>query len=547
MKPKPLITGLALASLFFAALLPPEAYPDGKLAVILCATFVFFASVLEGKVTAKYVWSGLVIFALLVLHSLVISVDAYRSIEFISVLWAYYCLLGFFLYAGFEPVRPVSMAMVVLSIAVSGYGIYQYFWGFEQLYDFVFYSSSDQVFKTPALDRIEERRVFSTLALPGTLWGFLVIALPFHAALWSRNRYGNALLVLSAAMVLATGFLTRSFGFLVGLFVLTVAWIALRHRRVLWNKVALAGVILILVAGIFYAARRGAIDSSNPVSLRFKNWVSAWTIFADNPSGTGLNTYGVMYPRHMLPGANETQYAHNTPLQLLAEGGYFFVLAAGALLLFGVRAWARGARSSLSQCMLAALAVWVVHNLIDINVYFPSVGVIGAVLLGVLLRREPAAGQRPRKALAACTAAAGLAILTFSALNMVSSELQNRSRAEHQENRLAAAAETLEQAKALMPLNSSLYHESGEILLNLHHNRKEPQYLTRATESFRRAIALSPAKAGPHAGLSLCFSTAARMDEALEEIHIAQSLHPDSTYLEAVVRLLEKRKATLEN
>jgi hypothetical protein len=70
---------------------------------------------------------------------------------------------------------------------VSGYGIYQYFWGFEQLYNYVFYSGSDEIFKTPALTTIESERVFSTLALPGTLWGFLLMALPIHGILWKKR------------------------------------------------------------------------------------------------------------------------------------------------------------------------------------------------------------------------------------------------------------------------------------------------------------------------------------------------------------------------
>ena len=546
MKHKPLVTGIALASLFFAALLPPEAYPNGKFALLVCATLVFFASLSERRIAPGYAWGGLAAFGILMLHSLVLSVDLHRSLDFISILWAYYCLLGFFLYAGFEPLKPVSAAMVALSIVVAGYGLYQYFWGFDQLYDYVFYSSSDQVFKTPALDRIAERRVFSTLALPGTLWGFLVMALPFHAVLWGRNRYVNAILAVSAALVMAAGFLTRSFGFLVGLFTLAGVWLLLRHRRILWNRIAVLSIVLIIVGGAFYSARRGAIDEANPFSLRFKTWISAWTIFADQPLGTGLNTYGAVYPRYMLPGGNETQYTHNTFLQLLSEAGYFFVFAMGALLLLGIRGWTRGSYRDVSSPMLAALAVWVVHNLVDINVYFPSVGVLGAVLVGVLLHRKPIENT-PSKGLTAAMALASIAVLGFSALNMVSSELQLRAKAEFEENRIAAAAATLEQAKTFMPINSSLHHESGEALLNLYHNRREPQLLASATESFRLAIALSPEKSGPHAGLGLSLSSANRVDEALEEIRIAQSLYPDSKYLMAVARLLQNRRASASN
>jgi len=550
MKTKPIVAGLAFAALFFAILLPPEAYPDGKLAVILCSTFAFFALLTERRIHPAYLYGGLLGFGFLFLHAFLISVDPYRSLEFTSVLWAYYCLFGFFYYAGFEPFRPFALSMVVLCVIVSGYGLYQYFWGFDQLYSYIFYAASDKILKIPALDRIATKRVFSTLALPGTLWGFLVIALPFHAALWKgvwkRPRLVQTMLVVSAAMLFAAGFLTRSFGFLVGLFTLAATWLMLRHRRIAWNRLTAVLIVLVIAGGTFYSARRGVIEGANPLALRLKNWISAWTILAANPLGTGLNTYGVVYSRYMLPGSNETQYTHNTPLQLLSELGYPILIAAAALFLLALRARHRGEFRSLSPYLVLALSVWVVHNLIDIDVYFPSVGVVGAILAAVLLRKAPVDPQ-PNPSTAriatALSVAIGLAFIAFAGLAMVSSELQFRAQAEFEENKLQAAADTLEQAKSLMPLNSSLFHDSGDVNLNLYHKRHDAKYLPIATESFRRAIALSPAKSGSHTGLSLCLASANRVAEAMDEIRIAERFYPDSAYVQSISRLLEQRNS----
>jgi len=547
-KTKPIVAGLALAALFFAILLPPEAYPDGKLAVILCATFAFFISLSERRIPPAYVYGGLLGFGYLFLHAFLISVDPYRSLEFTSVLWAYYCLFGFFRYAGFEPLKPVAMCMVVLCLIVSGYGLYQYFWGFDQLYNYIFYAASDQVVKVPALERIATKRVFSTLALPGTLWGFLVIALPFHAALWKESwkkpQLVRIALAAGIAMLLAAGFLTRSFGFLLGLFTLAATWLVLRNRRINWNRITAVLVVLVIAGGAFYSARRGVIESANPLSLRLKNWISAWTIFAANPLGTGLNTYGVVYSRYMLPAANETQYTHNTPLQLLSELGYPALIAAVVLLLLGLRAHRRGEFNSASFFLILPLTVWGVHNLMDINVYFGSLGVVGAILLGVFLRKTPVVTPpaTPRIVLGLMVAA-GLATLAFSFLVLVSSELQFRAKAEFEENKLQVAAETLEQAKALMPINSSIFHDSGDVNLNLFHKRHDPKYLQVSTESFQRAVALSPEKAGSHTGLGLCLASANHVKEAQDEIRSAERLYPDNTYTHSISRLLEQRSA----
>src|SRR4030095_15828517 len=136
------------------------------------------------------------------------------------------------------------------------------------------------------------------------------------------------------------------------------------------------------------------IAEANPFVLRAKNWVSAWSIFAAHPMGAGLNNYGVVYSQHMLPAANETQFAHNTPLQLLSELGYPALIAGAILLLLGARAWSRGQYRDVSPFVLMALFVWLTHNLIDIDIYFPSLGVIGAALLAVLLKK-PSVGPQP--------------------------------------------------------------------------------------------------------------------------------------------------------
>jgi hypothetical protein len=545
MKTKPIVWVLALASLFLAILLPPEANPNGKLAIVVCGTFAFAIALSERKIPKGFINAGIGIFGLLLLHSFVVSIDLYRSLEMTTILWAYYCLIGFFMFSGEGVEKHLAFAMVGLSLIVSGYGLYQYFWGFDRLYEFVFYAASDQMVKVPALEIISNRRVSSTLALPGTLWGFLVCALPFHAILWRRSRLLNATLVLSATLLVTTGFLTRSFGFLVGLLVLAAAFMLLRHRRLLWNLTPLL-LVLVLAGGLFYSARRSGIEEQNPAGLRFKNWVSAWNIFTANPWGTGLGTFGVIYPEYMQPAANESQYAHNTPLQLLSELGY--PLLFGVLVLIVVNAQRLRQRLTLmveardhSFWILLALSGWVVHNLIDIDVYFASVGTLGAVLIGALLSRGEAVEGRMGTASTALVGVFAAVMVVFAGLNCVSSELQHRAQIEFENKKLTIATQTLALARRIMPINSSLHHEAGEIQLNLYHALHDPQYLTAATDSFRTAIAWSPEKAGSHIGYALCLSTATRMPEAIAEIRAAQQLFPSSAYIQSIAQLMEQR------
>jgi hypothetical protein len=461
-------------------------------------------------------------------------------------LWAYYCLLGFFAYSTAGQEKYLAGTIVALSIIVSGYGLYQYFWGFDQIYQYIFYAASDQVLKVPALQRIAERRVSSTLALPGTLWGFLVCAIPFHGLLWNRQRALNGVLLLSLALLLTTGFLTRSFGFLLGLLVLTVATMLLKHSRLIWNRVTPLIVVLAVTGGLFYSARRAAIEGQNPAGLRLKSWISAWNMFGENPLGTGLNTFGVLYPVYMQPDANETQFVHNTFFQLLAELGYPLIIALAVVLVINadklrLRERLNRARSSHQFWLLLTLAVWIVHNFVDINIYFESIGVLGAVTIGALFAREQIEFPRLSKMSTALVAAFAIIVISFSAMACISTELQIRAQIEFANKKLKTAVETLAVAQGVNPINSSLYHDQGEILLNLYHQTHEQHFLSEATEAFRKAIILSPKKAGSHIGYSLCLSTANRIPEAVEQIRVAQQLYPSSAYVQSIAQLLDQR------
>jgi hypothetical protein len=108
--------------------------------------------------------------------------------------------------------------------------------------------------------------------------------------------------------------------------------------------------------------------------------------------GVGLGNYGTHNPRYQASPRFVTQFAHNTPLQLLSEGGV--VLIAG-LLCFGVAGirWKSSqdqiprqalAKDPLYLGMMGSLVAWLVHNGLDIDFYFPSLGALGFLVLGLL-------------------------------------------------------------------------------------------------------------------------------------------------------------------
>jgi hypothetical protein len=549
------ISGLLVLSTPVAvALSPPEAFGSGRMLLVVLSTFAFLLLAVEGTIPRRYLSGGAVAMAALLAHSIWLSVDPYRSIEFLGLAWAYYCLFGACRYARNDLARPAAVVLVLTASAVAFHAIYQYLWGFGNLAEIIEASTASDTFRSGVLGHLSSQRVFATFALPGTLWGFLILTIPLHAAVWSdAGRRVRALLTVNLALILAASALTQSYGFVLGLLVAGGAWALTSPGRPSLPKAAIAISIAAPVAGGLAAALYLArVATHNPLWLRLQNWASGWDMLLAYPWGAGLNTYGVLYPQFQQPGANETQFAHNTPIQLVAEMGLAGLLFVGLLGLALVRKAGRaGMPAGIERYLLAALAVWGVHNLMDINVYFGSVGAVGVLLAALYLWSPPADDEKepaPHGARLPALAATGMLAVLFivsSGVMYVSGELLHSARIDIGFSRARDAAATLDLAARINPFDSSVLHEAGQTELELYHGARDREHLLASQDYFSRAVRLSPLKVGPRIGLALSLSSEDRVDEALEQLRIAEELHPAGTQAPNIRRLVENRAAEL--
>jgi hypothetical protein len=124
------------------------------------------------------------------------------------------------------------------------------------------------------------------------------------------------------------------------------------------------------------------------------------------PWGSGWGTYDMVYPRFQpasLPGF--ANHAHMDYIEMLFEGGIFFVLPAAMFLwLVGERAFRLGAaalreRTLDRESMAAALCGFgllglLLHSLVDFNLRIPANAILGALLAGAYLRPLPLGAPR---------------------------------------------------------------------------------------------------------------------------------------------------------
>lgn len=237
--------------------------------------------------------------------------------------------------------------------------------------------------KEAALARLSSGRVYGPFLLPASLAGAMAVTLPLTLALaagsrtgrgrvlgtglallqlaallWTVSLGGWTALALSAAIVLSAGLLRTR-----------------RGRRTLAIGVVLGAGIVAggVIARLTLMPPPGPPD--RPLGYRAGNWEVAAKVFADHPFlGTGLGTFGDVFPAYRREGMNETRYAHCTWLQIPAEMGIgavppLLLVLLGAFVLVR-RAQGGGALEKASA--IGALS-FLLHNAVDFTAYQPSV------------------------------------------------------------------------------------------------------------------------------------------------------------------------------
>jgi tetratricopeptide (TPR) repeat protein len=368
-------------------------------------------------------FSPILVLALSLLH----TVNTFRSQEVLRLFFSYAVL---FLAVRLSRFEPPTLFLSLFAIGLVAFCLdvlclYQYFFGLSDLKSVILrYTALDERFRAGLLARIATRRVFANFPLPNTLAGFLAMVLPLQVFLFSsairshdplvlclgrlpRKLMANGVVRLFLCIQLCLSLLilalTQSFGGWVcfcGSFALVGIWLLRNWRfRVKVSAKIVVGLFIVATIWLGWITHKRGFSlwdlqaAENPIALRWINYKTALQIWKDFPwTGVGLGNYGCINPRYQSLPQNVSQYAHNTPLQLLSESGFLFFVA----LFLPIWVTTRYRRplptslpppenpySFLEVCLQASLFAWLIHNLIDIDFYFPSLGGLGIFLIGL--------------------------------------------------------------------------------------------------------------------------------------------------------------------
>jgi O-antigen ligase len=311
----------------------------------------------------------LFIFALFI--SLVFSQDKINSsVQLYKYLTG---LLLFFVVASLSKrerisvVRTITLAGLIISLLA----IYQYFFGFKHLADYLANSKSLFPF---VLDYLQSRRVFAPFVTPGILGGYLAMVIP----LFFINKDRSWLF----PVVFFALFLTRSLGAFLSLFFGLIVYFCLQGRFKKRAIFYLLGIFMFMVI-IFILRSAPYRQHTQPffsMIMRLNYWKDAFEIIKRHPLvGVGLGNFNLKFSR----------YAHNSYIQIWAEMGILglcaFIWVIYTTLTTSLKNLTKSPNRSQDVYLFIAGIIFLIHNFLDFTFFLPEVVFIWWIILGLMV------------------------------------------------------------------------------------------------------------------------------------------------------------------
>lgn len=235
---------------------------------------------------------------------------------------------------------------------------------------------------------IETKRIYTIFTLP-TLYAIICALLVIgclHYLIKTRVLLAKLFWGFLILLGIFNLILTQSFGGVLSLCLGAVTYLLsskiLKIRHLAPVIMGLSMVFFIVVGLRFSDARK-----LEPVKLRLTNWGQALRMISDNSLfGVGLGNYEAQSAWYLRKDEARTHYAHNSFLQFFAETGFFLFSFLALLLFLNLKKF--NARDLRSRALyFGCLASLLLYNLIDIGIYYPVTGIMGAIILSQIFPR----------------------------------------------------------------------------------------------------------------------------------------------------------------
>ncbi len=272
-------------------------------------------------------------------------------------------------------------------------GLHQYFFGFQELRDYVAEQQKNGMILPEAImARVNDNRVYATFTSCNNLAGYLLLTIPPAAAvIWLQSgekplstRSRQIFTLLLTAMLAAVLLLTKSRAAYLSLAVGAAAAVILLFKFSRKLKIALIVIIALGIAGgAFYIHHRGRGFLS--MEARADYIRTSVIMLGEHPfAGAG---WGGFFYQHMqkklIDSAEAAHDPHNIFLSFASQAGILGLSAAMLMLLTPVWLLFREKKRSVIQtAALIGGGLWILHSMMDVNFLYPaSFGMFGGVMI----------------------------------------------------------------------------------------------------------------------------------------------------------------------
>ncbi len=316
---------------------------------------------------------GLFVIALIV--SLAFSVDQTKSLSQI-----YNYLIYILIFLVVASLSTPDKQKVIRTIIFSGFiisllAIYQYFFGFKHVLDYMAKYKITYVFAT---DYIMRKRIFFPFVTPNTLAGFLVLIIPLTLG---RTRFYLFLVPISFALLL-----TQSIGSFLSLLVGIIIYLSIKNKKISYKKFIALGILVLIIIFVIILRAQTTQEYLKPyfsLGRRLDYWQQTLRMIKVHPlTGLGLGNFNLVLSR----------YAHNIFLQIWAEMGVlaifgfiWFIVAHLKYILTNIR---MHPDKNQIAALLTANITFLTHNLVDFTFFLPEICFLWWVVLGLSMDRD---------------------------------------------------------------------------------------------------------------------------------------------------------------
>ena len=506
-------------------------------------------------------------FAFFVIISCIYSINLNASLKqtYIIIPNILLCFLVINIVKKKKQVFIITACLVIAATIVSLYGIYQYFWGLNETRNWVLQQNIQ--FHPGVLSRLGINQAFSTFVIRNALAGYLLLILPLCISLFliSKSFY-KLFLGAATACVIFCLYLTYSKGgwgiFLIMVLVsiLILIYKKFGHKKRFYIVSISVIVCLIIFSAIFLKIinRTNMIhDTSGSFKVRLNYWKACPGMARNFPFGSGIGTFGSIYPKYKISQAEEVQLAHNNFLQLWTEIGTLGVLSFLLIWIMLLKGGWRG--SSVTHLNVVKLGMYMgcgaflIHSLVDFDFYVPGISMNIWLFIGIVeAQRHKALNQRFLSVRGKGTKII-ISIFLILAVCMVSIMLVRPSIAEIHKDRaigylradnIRLAEKELETAIRFDKTNGQYYFLLGDIL------RREGRF-EEAIAFYRKAIAHNKYMPHYHFALGKLLIVSgkgnnAMIEEGIKEFEKTVELYPTKPFylknLAYVYRLMDRNE-----